>query len=307
MHDWQQSLDVHAILTKLASIQKSSSTYASGLRAWGVFCDLMRIPSHFPAREQDVERFSGVFRNPATYSLYLKHLRFAHRLLRLPTGWHTDAVKQLERGAAKCRPEPVRRPAILAPEARRVIKAAMARNDVEMAAMYAIARLYMLRVPSECIPLQVAGGHSEIHTQEKAASIILFRRKNFQTPTVVHRHCVCETEGRTLCGVCWLVEWIRGMGPRPSGRLFDITATTFTKHLRRDVLSAGVAQAPKLGSHCWRRGMAQDLVNAGGSLATLLRVGQWKSSAFCMYLSEHSVDELAISKLIIDHSDDEGE
>ena len=51
--------------------------------------------------------------------------------------------------------------------------------------------------------------------------------------------------------------------------------------------------------------MAQDLVNAGGSLATLLRAGQWKSSAFRVYLSEQSVDELAVSKLIIDHSDDE--
>jgi len=51
--------------------------------------------------------------------------------------------------------------------------------------------------------------------------------------------------------------------------------------------------------------MAQDILKAGGSLATLLRAGQWRSSAFRVYLQESAVDEAAVARLIIDHSDDE--
>ena len=106
-----------------------------------------------------------------------------------------------------------------------------------------------------------------------------------------------------MCGVCALRRWTRS---RPEGKLFDISAASFIKHMRKDGMELGLLDAAKLGSHAWRRGMAQDIIKAGGSLATLLRAGQWRSGAFRVYLQEQALDEEAVARLVIDHSDDEG-
>ena len=186
-----------------------------------------------------------------------------------------------------------------------MIKCAVEAGDQEVATIYATSRLFMLRVPSECLPLQLAGEHSEVHIGTNDISLTLFRRKNCSGPTVIHRRCVCATEGRTLCAVCALKLWIdRFRGQHPA-KLFRVSAKSFVKYMRRDAARCGLTGAALLGSHAWRRGMAQDIVNAGGSLATLLRAGQWRSSAFRVYLQQQALDEDAVAKLVIDHSDDE--
>ena len=49
--------------------------------------------------------------------------------------------------------------------------------------------------------------------------------------------------------------------------------------------------------------MARDIVDAGGSLATLMLAGDWKSAAFARYLRHNQVEERAVADLLIDHSD----
>ena len=53
--------------------------------------------------------------------------------------------------------------------------------------------------------------------------------------------------------------------------------------------------------------MAQDIIDAGGSLATLLRAGEWRSSAFLKYLRDCQPEEAAISQVVINLSDSEDE
>ncbi len=80
------------------------------------------------------------------------------------------------------------------------------------------------------------------------------------------------------------------------------------RYLRSDASDLGMPDAMRLGSHAFRRGMARDIVDivkCGGSLATLLRAGQWRSQSFMVYLQEHTLDEFAVARLMIDHSDDE--
>ena len=67
----------------------------------------------------------------------------------------------------------------------------------------------------------------------------------------------------------------------------------------------GFDHAAALGTHAIRRGMAWDIIDAGGSLAVLLRAGDWRSAAYVQYLREHQVEESAASQLLIDHSDSE--
>ena len=92
---------------------------------------------------------------------------------------------------------------------------------------------------------------------------------------------------------------------RTAGRnqIFTKTASDFIRQLREDARTVGLPQFDQLGSHAFRRGMARDIVDGGGSLATLLRAGEWRSAAFVAYLKEHHAEDNAISQLVVDHSD----
>ena len=70
---------------------------------------------------------------------------------------------------------------------------------------------------------------------------------------------------------------------------------------------AGVVNAETVTSHGFRRGMAQDVVNSGGTLATLLKAGDWHSKAFFKYLRESHVQGHAIAELVVMASDSEDE
>ena len=53
--------------------------------------------------------------------------------------------------------------------------------------------------------------------------------------------------------------------------------------------------------------MAQDIIDAGGSLAVLMRAGEWKSRAFLNYLREAQPQETAVARAVINLSDSEDE
>ena len=50
--------------------------------------------------------------------------------------------------------------------------------------------------------------------------------------------------------------------------------------LRRLAAAVGIPNAQRLGSHALRRGMARDILDAGGTLSMVLRAGDWRSAAF---------------------------
>ena len=72
-------------------------------------------------------------------------------------------------------------------------------------------------------------------------------------------------------------------------------------------MTCGVKDAVKIGTHAFRRGMAQDIVSAGGSLAVLLRAGEWHSKAFLTYLRESQPQDEAVAQVVINLSDSEDE
>ena len=138
----------------LKSISGSIPAYCSGIRCWAAYCDALGLSVHFPATEDLVIGFANIFTNSQTYLQYVKHRRWAHTFLRMECSWYTNAVKQVQRGAA-------RTPRLIQPKVaassklvHTLIKAAMREDDVEVAALMAVARQFLLRVPSEGIPLE---------------------------------------------------------------------------------------------------------------------------------------------------------
>ena len=168
----------------------------------------------------------------------------------------------------------------------------------------AIARLFLLRVPSEGIPLEWDGEHSRVQASGKEATIMLTRRKNCQLPTVLKRECCCASSGRRLCAVHWIAEMQAQQG---SGRIFSLSASRFLTIVRHAAWESGIPEYNSVGTHAFRRGVAQDIniIDAGGSLAVLLRAGEWNSSAFLAYLRQSQPQEVAVAQAVINLSDSE--
>ena len=302
----QALLDERAQRNMLATIQASISTYSSGLKCWAAFHDSLGRRQHFPATETMALQFGAIFRNGATYEKYLHHVAWAHRFLRLPTDWFTPSVKQAIRGAKRTPGIIKEKIAIRSKEVQRVIKESVKQGQLEMAALVSIARLFLFRSPSEGIPLEWQGEHSWIDVSPQQASITLARRKNSRVPVTLTRKCCCEVSGVDLCAVHWLLR-LREMYPGHDGRLFDFSIHAFTKHLRECVARLSLPSLTGVSSHAFRRGMAQDILALGGSLAILLRAGDWSSSAYLRYVKTAQPEDAAIAQAVIHVSDSEDE
>ena len=126
--DWPRQLginvNVSATVAMIGGIAKSAKSYASGIRAYGSFCTLLGRDCHFPVTEELAMGFHFFFSNAGTYVQYLKHLRFAHHLLRLEVHWYTRSVKQVEKGVSKIRLLPKPRPSLLAGDVKQLMRAA---------------------------------------------------------------------------------------------------------------------------------------------------------------------------------------
>ena len=299
-------LDEQAHRLMIKAIARSIPSYVSGLRCWAAFCDGNGLARHFPASETLVLRYTSMFASYATFNQYLKHLRWAHRFLRLPTSWDSASLKQTLNGMRKAGSKPKQRLALLSKQVSSIVRLAEKSDDNETAAMAAVSRIFLLRVPSEIVPLQWDGEHSRVILTEKSATITLMRRKNLSRPSALERACCCETSGRRLCGVHWL-HYMHRHRRHDNPNVFSLSAAVFLQRVRRLASTVDIDNAGLLGTHAFRRGMAQDIVSAGGSLATLLRAGGWHSKAFLSYLRDTQAQDEAVAQIVIDASDSEGE
>ena len=103
-------------------------------------------------------RFTSLFQCAETLERYVKHVKWAHRSLGLDDkAWDTSAFKQVVRGLKKARKRPINRPSPNRRQVRAMIRLAVSDEDMEVAAILAIARHFLLRVPYESIPLQWMG------------------------------------------------------------------------------------------------------------------------------------------------------
>ena len=61
----------------------------------------------------------------------------------------------------------------------------------------------------------------------------------------------------------------------------------------------------KLGTRSFRRGAARAILEAGGSFPQLLRSGQWRSSAYKLYLDLGREEASAMASVLVEGSGDE--
>ena len=89
------------------------------------------------------------------------------------------------------------------------------------------------------------------------------------------------------------------------GKLFPgITGPNFTHSLRSTARQFGWGQAEKLGARSIRREAARAILEAGGTSAQLLKTGQWKSSAYRLYLDMGGEKAKATASVLVEDSED---
>lgn len=67
-----------------------------------------------------------------------------------------------------------------------------------------------------------------------------------------------------------------------------------------------VADSPKIGTHALRRGMARDIIDAGGLSGNSNACRRLEErAAYAQYLRENQVEDKAVADLLIEHSDSE--
>jgi len=268
--------------------------------------------SHWPLEVATVQSFLAMMRAPATASRYLGAVRFGARMVGVDDLAHCSALSAVQRGLTAVhprRPMPVLRDCHVRP----MVAQAVRQGEVELARVFAVARLFMLRVQSELASLTV-GPHPAASPPHPSFATVsagrvelwLARRKCAPRGSLLSRACVCQRYGRLLCGACAVAAQVRARraaGAAPSDPLFPaFDATRCRPLLARLAKEAGV---DAVGWHAFRRGMAADLVKAGTPLAQVLTSGGWKSSAFLRYVLRHEAEEVAACGLERDESESE--
>lgn len=291
------------------------ATYRSELKCWLAFCEAVGAPA-LPASETTVLRFLTLFRNGRSAAKYVAALVFFHDWQRHPTkAWDTRALRQRLRGLTKetLVSVPLRkaRP-LMWPEVRRLIREARLLGRLDFALVCLFASVFLLRVPSECLPLcfDRLGEHSSLRLQTVGGRLELVlslrSRKNLPQGSVLTRGCTCARDP-VLCAPHGLMQWAQAKGRAWTGSLFSYPASSFRRDLQQAVASLRIPEPQAFSSQSFRRGTAQELCASGSPLAVILEAGQWRSNAFMQYLCRADIEGAALLDVILADSDSDAE
>ena len=154
------------------------------------------------------------------------------------------------------------------------------------------------------------GLHSSCWVLGSEFAMRLATRKNKFRGFTLRRGCLCSSlpGARDICPVHALSVAVAG---KPEGALLFPTwaqrgSQALLQSLRRRLCLLGVPNFHEFGLHSLRRGQAQQILDDGGSLADVLRAGQWSSPAFLLYLDFAEVEQEAVMESWC-FSDDEAE
>ena len=282
---------------------------SSALRTWSEFCTVCDIPN-FPVTATWAARFASICRDPGTYRAYLAHLRSACEFFGLPTLWADSpevarAKVGLDKQALVHKGPPLSVPewAILG-----IASAPMPWHRERF--FVTLAWVFLLRARSEathlvfsnapelsCPRLPLPEGVDALcGLAGNCLTIRLRSRKNYMHGDTINRACVCSSTDNSphvkaaICPVHVLGDWL-GLHCVPGKRISpNNIADSALSFLRIGLEARGVQDAAQFGLHAIRRGASQAIVDNGGDLATLLRAGGWRSSAFKSYLSMMGVE-----------------
>lgn len=141
----------------LQAIDRSIPLYISSINCYAAFGDAIGKKVHFPATSEMVLHYTSAFSSYSTMQQYLKHLRWARRFLqsvptvckRLGQSFSSPSFEWIEERARPAK----KASCIPSKSVRKLVAEAQSQGDIDVAALPAIGRSFLWRIPSEGIPL----------------------------------------------------------------------------------------------------------------------------------------------------------
>jgi len=192
---WSESARIDAIL---GSCRLSLSSVRSGIRCWVSFLDTMHRGhrKYFPPVREDLLAWSTLFRSRGTWGNYVNYLKTACMIVQESSAVFDDpAVRRTNRTIERngnfvprdrmwIRREVVERMIMLADQQPHLAQSAL---------LFWITYVFLLRLPSEALPLTIGEGSSgnAIFMRDGKLVLVLKRRKNKLHGSRLTRGCWC--------------------------------------------------------------------------------------------------------------------
>ena len=301
-------LNTGAQVNILRQVQDSLKSVASGIQCYASFCDLIQV-NYFPPSTDTVLRWSTLFSPGRSFSHYLAHLPKACQLMNLPLTWITPSVRGVAKGLANAQDVSFRFDNFIQKDLLvRLIRAETLSSEIGR--LFYLAYLFLLRVPSEGLPIRRASIGDIIVTKspqsEKALMGIRFigrsprlilklkKRKLNKTGAIMMRPCFCDGEGLVPAGLCPIHDFwpIVQRSFLPGEQLFPaLQGKNLNRILKAIMARLNVEFAEKYSTKAFRRGAAMDIMASGSTLAQIMRSAGWHSQAFRAYLTFQMEEE----------------
>jgi len=239
--------------------------------------------------------WAACFRTQGNYANYVSYVRLGCELVGAPADatYHPSVKRARASLAKRCRPPKakhfVRHELLI-----RLMRAARADGCLAEAMLYCMAYAFLLRVPSEGLPVSIGALEGDrsaegrpraaLFRQGDAIVLELSRRKNRPFGSTLKRECWCSRCEDT-CPVHQLSKWIADKSLR-SLPFESFTSSGVNVVLRHWLRSLGVENANEYSSKCFRRGHAQDLLEGRSHTAKILSAGEWRSHASKSYVED---------------------
>ena len=313
--DWMEAARLEAVL---GSCRRSLPSVRSGLRLYIAFVATLvgseAGVSLFPPRLEWLQAWSGLFRSERTFGNYLGYVSTGCMLVRADVSvFSSPEVQRAKMAVAKsgkfCARDKlwIRRLTVEA-----MLKWAGDRPEyVTFARLFLICYAFLLRLPSEGLPMRVAReetgliGQSYIIAKDDELVVVLARRKNKPGGSRLVRRCWCRECPQT-CPVHVLGPIIRDW-PEDVPLFDGISAYVARAKLREMLGALGVQESGSYRTHDLRRGHALDLQLSGAPLWEILQAGEWSSPAFLKYLDLHCLDRDLVVQAHAGESDSESD
>ena len=299
------------------SCPRSQAELKAGVRAYCAFATKVSRLA-LPPSIDILLAWSTLFRSSRTFKNYLSHVRTACQLVGVDTGALYDrSLAKAITAIDKRRGYIPRPPMFLGIDVVRLIMQRVAGSTEPKTKAIAMAFLtsyvFLLRLPSECLPLKVAAGcpsdaesQSVITVSQDSLSLRLRRRKNREGGSVLVRKCWCK-QCRVTCPLHVLGPFFIscGAGAHPFAPFDGRSALAI---LRGWLVQLQVKEASHYRTHDFRRGHARDMLRAGARLHEILHAGEWRSAAFLQYLDKVELEcEATLHDQLDESSDDDTE
>jgi hypothetical protein len=265
----------------------------------------------FPPTRDGLLAWSTTFRCHGTFCNYLSHVSTACELLGVSTEVFSCRALKRAKIAITKRDQFASRPKLFLqlPLVRRLMHMAVKDGCKHDAMLYLVSYVFLLRVPSEALPMVICDGgvaHGEqscLFLEGENLVLALKCRKNKQKGTRLTRGCWCSQD-KVTCPVHVLGKAVMRL---PSGmRPFEmLTQSKVLTSLRERLRRLGVDQAGLYRTQDFRRGHAKDLQENGSTLRDILNAGEWRSPAFLRYLDVDLLEHAAVLEAHLDESSDE--